>query len=82
MTAKIMRATPDALSRFLPEQRTCYKDGEFDFKYLQHEDGYRYSIDNCFYEAVLGKVIDHCECVPFFVTVEIGTHLPKCRYLL
>ena len=80
MTAEIMNTTEDAISRFSPELRTCHAQGEVDFKYLQRADGYRYSIDNCFYEAVLGKIIDNCQCVPFFVTVDIGITLPKCRY--
>ena len=80
MTAEIMNTTEDAISRFSSDLRTCYAQGEVDFKYLQRDDGYRYSIDNCFYEAVLGKIIDNCQCVPFFVTVDIGITLPKCRY--
>ena len=79
MTAEIMNITEAAISRFSPDLRTCYAQGEVDFKYLQREDGYRYSIDNCFYEAVLGKIIDNCNCTPFFVTVDIGISLPKCR---
>ena len=80
MTAEIMNTTEAAISRFSPELRTCYAEEEIDFKYLQRDDGYRYSIDNCFYEAVVEKVIDNCKCVPFFITVDIGIILPKCRY--
>ena len=82
MTAEIMNTTEAAISRFPPELRTCYVEGEIEFKYMQRADGYRYSIDNCFYEAVLDKVIDNCMCVPFFITVDIGITLPKCRYYI
>ena len=79
MTAEVTSATSRIISRFNPDLRTCYNDDEFTFKHLKKEQGYRYSIDNCLYEVVLQKVIQNCECVPFFVTVAIGVSLPKCR---
>ena len=79
MTANIMKATDTVISRLSPDLRTCYTESEFEFMYLTNENGYRYSIDNCLYEAVLGKVLEECKCIPFFVTVKINVSLPKCR---
>ncbi len=77
--AEAMVTTDEALSRFDPDQRSCYANDEFPFKYLTKPNGYRYSIDNCLYESVLNKVLTKCKCIPFFVSFKLEENLPKCR---
>ena len=74
-----MTTTDKAIRRFYPEDRNCYTNEEFNFKHFQITDGFRYSIDNCFYESFLERVVEECKCIPFLVTWEIGVNLPKCR---
>ena len=62
----LINTTDNALSRFDPEKRNCYKDQEFQFNYLKWSDGYRYSNKNCLYEAVIEKIINECGCLPSF----------------
>ena len=59
----ITKATSQAINDFSPEERTCYVDSEFPFKYLVPQDGFRYSIENCFYEALLQRIVEDCQCV-------------------
>ena len=81
--------TEDAIRRFDPDLRQCYRDDEFNFFYLNDESGYRYSIDNCLYEAVILKVIKECKCTPFFAKLPnvdlqrcVGYYLACARYFL
>jgi hypothetical protein len=43
------------MKRFDPERRGCYDDEEFYFPNLKRESGYRYSVKNCLYEAVIER---------------------------
>ena len=63
-------------SRFSPEERGCYFDGELDLKYL---GGYRYSLANCLYSATVEAVIERCHCVPHFLHLNTSHHLPVCE---
>ena len=57
------------LSRFKPQDRQCYQSSEeFPFNFLKKEEGYRYSIDNCFYDALVHRIKHKCECLPFFAS--------------
>jgi len=58
--------TENAVSRFSPEERGCYEEKEFSFAYLKWSDGYRYSIKNCLYEAVIDRIVNNCSCFPSF----------------
>jgi hypothetical protein len=53
-----------SIQRFAPDRRGCYLDEEFHFQNLQWSSGFRYSIKNCLYEAVIGKILEHCGCLP------------------
>jgi hypothetical protein len=46
-----------AMNRFGPEKRGCYVDAEFQFPNLKTDNGFRYSIKNCLYEAVIERFI-------------------------
>ena len=59
----ITTTTSQAIDDFSPEKRNCYVDSEFPFKYLVPEDGFRYSIENCFYEALLQRIVQDCKCI-------------------
>ncbi len=62
----MINTTSNAIDRFEPNDRKCYKDSEFHFKYLKWSEGYRYSNKNCLYEAVIENIIDDCQCLPSF----------------
>ena len=61
-----------ALARFTPEQRDCYREDEIDLMYLPKSHGYRYEMSNCLFEASLQQIELQCNCTPkYFVgTVE------------
>ena len=61
----ITKTTSQAINDFSPEERNCYIDSEFQFKYLVPQDGFRYSMDNCFYEALLQRIVEDCQCVHY-----------------
>ena len=65
VTPTILNTTPQAIYDFSPEERNCYVDSEFEFKYLIPEDGFRYSIENCFYEALLQRIVSDCQCIHY-----------------
>ena len=62
-------------SRFSPEERGCYFDGELALKYLE---GYRYSLANCLYSSTVEAVIESCHCVPHLY-LNTSHHLPVCE---
>ena len=53
-----------ALERFLPEERDCYKEQEIDLMYLPKSHGYRYEMSNCLFEAAYEKILEECHCAP------------------
>lgn len=50
-------------------------------RYFNQANGYRYSMANCLYEAMIEKILEVCECKPYFFTGAINLHLPQCRRL-
>ena len=69
------------ISRFSPPDRQCYDNAnEFPFEFLKKESGYRYSIDNCFYDAIVHRIKSDCECLPFFASsfAKNDTDLERC----
>ncbi len=64
ITPSVINTTETALRRFSPVERDCYTDEEFQLPNLLWEYGYRYSIKNCLYEAVIQKIIKNCSCFP------------------
>ena len=53
-----------ALERFTPQERDCYKEEEIDLKYLPKSHGYRYEMSNCLFEAAYEKILEVCQCAP------------------
>ena len=70
ITSEIVR------SRFSPEERGCYFDGELELRYLE---GYRYSLANCLYSSIVERVIERCHCVPHLLPLNTSHHLPVCE---
>ena len=64
VSASILNTTAQALKNFSPDERDCYSDSEFRFRYLRADLFYRYSIDNCLYEAVTSRIEEQCGCTP------------------
>ena len=52
LSPMIVNTSESVMARFSPEERECFTDEEFDFKYLKRQDGFRYSLKNCFYSAI------------------------------
>ena len=75
----VINTTVNALSRFLPNRRKCYRDNEFDLPNLRYSDGYRYSHTNCLYQAVIEKIMKNCSCRPSFTKHREGTDIGLCR---
>lgn len=79
MTPTILNTTESALG-MTPKIRNCYKQDEFYFHYMQFEQGFRYSMQNCLYESVLEAIIEIFECKPSFVNFNLGNlTLKTCR---
>ena len=78
MTPTILNTTESALS-MAPEDRNCYTQEEFYFKYMQYEQGFRYSMQNCLYESVLEAILDIYNCTPSFVNFELDRDYKTCR---
>jgi hypothetical protein len=76
----IFNTTETATSRFTPNERGCYTDDEFKLKTLRLEDGYKYSLMNCFYSALIEKIATNCSCAPKMFGITSGyLHLVPCR---
>ena len=71
LTPTILNTTMDALD-MKPVVRNCYKQEEFYFHYMQFEQGFRYSMQNCLYESVLEAIIETFDCIPNFVNFDLG----------
>ena len=78
----ITETTSQAIDDFCPEERNCYIDSEFQFKYLVPEDGFRYSMDNCFYEALLQRIVEDCQCIHYLdykIVAKSHPNLEVCK---
>ena len=75
----LIYTTDDAIDRFHPENRKCYQDSEFDLPNLRYADGYRYSHNNCLYQAVIENTIKNCSCLPSFAQGRRKEDIELCR---
>ena len=60
----------EAINNLTPEKRYCYQgiqDAEAKLVSLNNEQGYRFSLQNCLYEAKIRRIMDNCSCIPMFV---------------
>ena len=71
VTPVIYTTSNAARKRFTPDQRGCYFDHERPLTYLPSK-WYRYSINNCLFEASYEKILEECQCTPFFHTLGIN----------
>ena len=58
--------TNNAISMLTPEDRNCYTDGEANLNFLSYADGYKYEMNNCLIDKMIGNIIWQCGCVPSF----------------
>ena len=65
----------NAISRFYPEERGCYADGEANLTYLPYSSGYNYSLNNCLLDKLIGYIIWICRCIPAFIGLEVGERI-------
>ncbi|TRY76559.1 hypothetical protein TCAL_05309 [Tigriopus californicus] len=77
VTPTLTLTTNEARERFTPTERKCYFDDEFRFKYLPQEL-YRYGLSNCLFSATYHKIIQTCQCVPFFHTLAYDDYPAIC----
>lgn len=94
VTPTLTVTTQEALNRFTPDERACYADHEFRFKYLPQElyrysfliqdcplcylPAFRYGLSNCLFAATYDKVVSNCSCVPFFHTMAYEDYPKIC----
>ena len=73
MTLTVINTTENALDKFKnnAEKRDCYTEDELNFRYLDKNDGFRYSMQNCLYESVLEVILEDCKCIPSFANFRI-----------
>ena len=57
-------ATKAAISKFTPEERDCYAEGEVNMTYLHYSDGFRYELNNCIINEGVRDIIWNCRCLP------------------
>jgi len=54
--------------------RTCYMDNndktEFDPKYFNKDEYFKYSMSNCLYSAMVRAIEKNCSCIPIFIRRE------------
>ena len=65
VTPTLIATTAEAKSRFSPQERGCYVEGELPLKYLPSEF-YRYEMSNCLFEAAYERILAECRCTPTF----------------
>ena len=78
----ITYTTNDAISKFSPEDRLCYTDGEANLTYLAYWLGYRYEMNNCLIDEGIRDIIWNCRCIPKFIydsaVAEYTAFIPHC----
>ena len=57
----------DAIDELIPEDRDCYQDAEATLSSLNNDQGFRFSLQNCLYEAKIRRIMENCSCIPMFV---------------
>ena len=65
-----------AISLLHPRERNCYTNSEKNLTFNKLSSGFRYSLDNCIIDNLIGNVIWHCKCIPNIASVET-----KIRFL-
>ena len=59
----IINITSTALD-FTPKDRKCWMDEEIALSGFNYSDGYRYTMNNCLYEASMQAAYKNCSCYP------------------
>nr|XP_040563668.1 uncharacterized protein LOC121113868 [Lepeophtheirus salmonis] len=77
VTPTLTVTTEEAKRRFTPDERVCYFDEEFKFKYLP-DQMYRYGLSNCLFAATYDTILSRCKCVPFFHTIAYADYPQIC----
>ena len=78
VTPILYDTTNEARERFHPEERGCYFEGELELRYLP-KSLYRYDISNCLFEATYEKVLEICQCTPYFHWAGLREYRNFCR---
>ncbi|TRY75809.1 hypothetical protein TCAL_07005 [Tigriopus californicus] len=60
----LIDTTQPCKRRFSPKKRQCYFQDEIDLRHFPHDQGYRYEMSNCLFEATLQKIEETCGCTP------------------
>lgn len=62
----LVSTSKNAIERLLPKDRDCYTDQEVHLKYLPRNYGYRYALQNCYFQSTIEMIIKTCQCFPTF----------------
>ena len=58
--------TDNAISVLSPEHRDCYTAGEANLTFLSYGDGYKYELNNCLIDEMIGNIVWQCGCIPSY----------------
>ena len=58
--------TKNAISMLYPSDRGCYSTNEANLSYLSYSEGYRYVMNNCLIDQIIGDILWQCGCKPSF----------------
>ena len=58
--------TKNAISMLHPSERGCYSAKEANLSYLPYSKGYRYAMNNCLIDQIIGDILWKCGCKPSF----------------
>ena len=58
--------TKNAISMLYPSERGCYSTNEVNLSYLPYSQGYRYVMNNCLIDQIIGDILWQCGCKPSF----------------
>ena len=64
--------TKNAISMLHPSERGCYSTNEANLSYLPYSEGYRYAMNNCLIDQIIGDILWQCGCKPLFYQNDKG----------
>ena len=74
----LVSTSKNAIERFPPKDRDCYTDQEVHLKYLPKNYGYRYALQNCYFQSTIELIIKTCQCFPTFHPIVSEEKLNYC----
>ena len=67
VSATLTTTSEDAIQRFNPYERKCWKESEISFQFVPYDEQYHYSMSNCLFESVMQEANRTCKCIPGYI---------------